>query len=115
MLEKVAMYDLKSSDLYSDEYATYNVSFYIPDGKILAAYAKDGKLLRTIEKYKDIKLPKDIRMAIAERFPNWTVVSDVYRVNYHYLNEVTKKLYEVRLENGGKKIKVKLNEKGDFM
>ena len=56
MLEKVAMYDLKSSDLYSDEYATYNVSFYILDGKILAAYAKDGKLLRTIEKYKDIKL-----------------------------------------------------------
>jgi len=43
------------------------------------------------------------------------VVSDVYIVNYHYPNEVTKKLYKVRLENGGKKIKVKLNEKGDFM
>ena len=54
-------------------------------------------------------------MAIAERFPNWTVVSDVYRVNYHYPNEVTKKLYKVRLENGGKKIKVKLKEKGDFL
>lgn len=42
------MHDLKSSDLYSDEYATYNISFYIPDGKILTTYDKDGKLLRTI-------------------------------------------------------------------
>lgn len=113
--EKVAMYDLKGSDLYNDEYESYNISFYIPEGKILAAYDKDGKLLRTIEKYKDIKLPKNVRMAIAERFPNWNIVSDIYKVNYHYLNEVTKKLYKVRLENGNKKMKVKINEKGDFM
>ena len=33
--EHVAMYDLKNSDLYGDEYDTYTVSFYIPDGKIL--------------------------------------------------------------------------------
>ncbi|MCA0152861.1 nicotinate-nucleotide adenylyltransferase [Winogradskyella vincentii] len=113
--EKVAMYDLKSSEFYKDEYATYNISFYIPEGKILAAYDKDGKLLRTIEKYKDVKLPKTVGEAITKRFPGWTVVSDFYKVNYHYMNKVTDKLYKVRLENGDKKMKVKINEKGVFM
>ncbi|MCA0133192.1 nicotinate-nucleotide adenylyltransferase [Winogradskyella alexanderae] len=113
--EKVAMFDLKSSEFYNDEYATYNISFYIPDGKILAAYDKNGKLIRTIEKYKDIKLPIAVREAIAERFPNWIAVGDVYRVNFHYMNEITDKFYKVRLENGNKKMKVKITEKGDFM
>lgn len=113
--EKVAMYDLKSSEFYNDEYATYNISFYIPEGKILAAYDKNGKLIRTIEKYKNVKLPKTVREAIAKRFPNWTAVSDFYKVNFHYMNEVTDKLYKVKLENGDKKMRVKINEKGDFM
>ena len=56
--EKVAMFDLRSSEYYNDEYDTYYVSFYIPDGKILAAYDKEGKLVRTIEKFKNVKLPK---------------------------------------------------------
>ena len=31
--EKVALYDLKNSDLYSDEYDEYFVTFFIPEGK----------------------------------------------------------------------------------
>ena len=42
LLERqAAEYDVKSADFYEDEYDTYYVSFYIPDGQILAAYDKD--------------------------------------------------------------------------
>ena len=34
--------------------------FYIPEGKVVAAYDSDGKILRTIEKFKDIDLPSDV-------------------------------------------------------
>ncbi|WP_299122581.1 nicotinate-nucleotide adenylyltransferase [uncultured Winogradskyella sp.] len=112
--KKVAMYDIKSSEFYNDEYSTYNISFYIPDGKILAAYDKNGKLIRTIEKFKNVKLPKAVSSAIAERFPNWSMVSDVYQVVFHKSNDTAKKQYKVRLENGDKKMKVKLDEKGNF-
>ena len=113
--EKVAMFDLKSSEFYNDEYETYNISFYIPDGKILAAYDKDGKLIRTIEKFKNVKLPIAVRDAIAKRFPNWSIISDVYKVSFHKNNNTAKKLYKVRLENGDEKMKVKLDEKGTFL
>ncbi len=110
--EKVAMHNLKDSDLYDDDYDTYHITFFIPEGKILAAYDKDGKLIRTIEKFKNVKLPMRVRDAIAKRFPNWTMVEDVYRVNYH--KGSVKKQYKVTLEKEDETMKVKLNEKGDF-
>jgi len=112
--EKVAMFDLKSSEYYNDEYDTYYVSFYIPDGKILAAYDKEGKLVRTIEKFKNVKLPKAVRDEIVKRFPNWSITSDVYKVSFHKDNDVAKKQYKVNLKNGDEKMKVKLDEKGNF-
>lgn len=112
--EKVAMFDLKNSEFYNDEYDTHYISFYIPDGKILAAYDSNGKLIRTIEKFKNVKLPEDVRNAIAKRFPNWQMTSDVYKVSFHKDNDVAKKQYKVRLKNGDKKLKVKLDEEGNF-
>lgn len=112
--EKVAMFDLKSSEFYNDEYDTYNINFYIPDGKILAAYDKDGKLIRTIEKFKNVKLPKAVIEAVTKRFPNWSIVSDVYQVSFHRDNDVAKKQFKVRIENGDQKMKLKLDEKGNF-
>ena len=55
--QKAAAYDVKNSEYYEDEYDTYFISFFIPDGQILAAYDKDGKLVRTAEKFKNVALP----------------------------------------------------------
>ena len=112
--EKVAMFDIKSSEFYNDEYDTYNINFYIPEGKILAAYDKDGKLIRSIEKFKNVKLPKVVVEAITKRFPNWSIISDVYQVSFHKDNDTAKKQFKVRIENGDKKMKLKLDEKGNF-
>jgi hypothetical protein len=113
--EKVAMYDIKESELYEDEYDVYNVSFFIPEGKILAAYDKDGKIIRTIEKFKDIKLPRAVQQAIGKRFPNWSLEKDVYLVNFHRDNDKIFKQYKVKLKNGNKTMRVKLDENGDFI
>lgn len=116
MLEfQAASYDVKKSDVYNDEYDGYYVSFYIPDGKILAAYDKDGKLLRTAEKFKNTKLPAVIREAVNQRFPNWRIAQDIYQVYYYDQKEHADKTFKVLLENGDKRLKVKLNEKGEFL
>jgi len=111
---KVAAFDLKNSDFYEDEYDSYFVSFYIPEGKILAAYNKDGKIIRTVEKFKNIKLPIEVVQSVSKRFPGWTINDDVYLVKYHHEEGVTKK-YKLRLKNGDKIIKVKTDEEGIFL
>ncbi len=110
-----AAYDIKGAEFYEDEYDNYLVSFYIPEGKILAAYGKDGKLLRTAERYKNVAVPKEVMEAVAKRFPNWTVSKDVYKVSYYdEKGWSTKKQYKLMLENGDKRMRIKTNDKGEL-
>jgi len=112
--QKVANYDVKSQDFYSENYDYYTVSFYIPEGKIVAAYDNDGKIVRTIEKYNNVRLPLEVLQAVAKRFPNWAVVEDVYLVNYH-CDRGVKKQYKIKLKNEDKVVNVKTDEKGNFI
>ena len=103
-----------SKDLFIDEYNYYKVSFYIPKGTIVAAYGKDGKIIKTIEKFKDVKPPKNVRNSIAKRFPGWIIADDVYKVTYHY-KKGSNKMYKLMLKNGDKKMRVKTDENGRFL
>lgn len=112
--QEVAFYNIKDSDLYEDEYDTYMIEFYIPDGRIVAAYDKDGNILRTIEKFKSVKLPKDVRDAVFTRFPNWTLDKDAYFVNFEN-NKEAKKVYKIKLRNGNEVMRIKIDAEGNFM
>lgn len=115
MLERyAAAFDPKESEFYEDEYDNYFVSFYIPEGKILAAYDKDGNLLRTAEKFKDIDVPQAVKLAVTKRFPNWSITKDVYLVTFHDKKGTTKR-YKLLLENGNQRMRVKIDDKGEFM
>ena len=111
---QAAEYDVKTSSFYEEDYDTYFISFYIPDGQILASYDKDGKLLSTVEKYKNVMVPPAVRSAVANRYPQWSISKDVYLVNYNEEN-VAKKVYKLTLESGDKRMKIKTNEKGEFL
>ena len=58
--------------------------------------------------------PQPIRNAVAERFPNWGIPSDVYLVKYDDATG-SKKDYKLVLKNGDKRMRVKVNEKGEFL
>lgn len=111
---KVASYDIKNSDIYMDEYDYYEVAFFIPEGKILAAYDRDGKIIRTAEKFKDINLPLEVKEAVLNRFPEWTITKDIYLVTYHEDKGMSKK-YKLKLVNGDKVLRVKLDAAGNFL
>jgi len=112
--QEAAIFDVKKADFYEDDYDNYTVTFYIPEGTILASYDKNGKLLRTAEKYKNVAIPTAVRQLVVKRYPQWTIAKDVYLVSYHDTHGVTKK-YKLLLENGDKRMKVKVDEKGQLL
>ncbi len=115
MLEdKVAKFDVRSSEFYEDGTDFYKVYFYIPDGTIVAAYDRNGKILYTIEKFKNVALPYDVAASVTERFPGWKIAKDYYKLNYDTKSGVSKQ-YKIILENGKKTIRVKLDEEGVFL
>ena len=111
---KVAAFNLENSDYYQDDYDYYQINFFIPDGKILAAYNAEGKIIRTIEKFENVKLPESVNLAVLDRFPGWVVSEDVYLVKYHETKGVSH-TYKITLVNGDKTLKVKLDNKGNFL
>ena len=115
LAEVVAKYNLKFTDLYNDEFDSYSVTFYIPDGHIVAAYDDNGKLLRTIEKFKNVRLPMSIREKVMEKFPNWVIANDVYTVKYESKDGVAKKQYKMKLTNSGETIRIKIDGEGNIM
>ena len=112
---KVATFDLKSLDGYEDEEQDYYVYFKIPQGKILAIYDDEGVIMRTSEKFTDIRLPLAVSNAIVSKYPGWKIASDVYRVTYVKDGELNK-TYKLFIEkiNSGKRV-IKTDEKGNFI
>ena len=114
--EEVLNYkNVEQSKLYDDKHDTYTVSFYVPEGKIVAAYDIHGKIIRTIEKYNNVRLPLAVMQSISKRFPNWGIVEDVYLIKYHYNEDNLKQEYKVKIKNDNKLLTVKTNEKGEFI
>jgi len=113
MLERYATaYDVRNSEYYEDEYDNYYISFFIPKGKILAAYDKDGNIVRTIEKYENIKLPLVVSKSVAKNYPGWKITKNAYLVNYHNTQGIMKKEFKIVLEKGNDRIRIKTDENG---
>lgn len=106
-------FDIKDLDIYAEENEYYDVYFFIPQGKILAKYNEKGELLTTVERYRNTELPSAVTNEIEGRFPNWNVSKNVYSVNYHESGN-SNKLYKITLENGNQKIRVKMDNLGNF-
>lgn len=108
-------YDVRASEYYEDEYDNYFISFYIPKGKILAAYDNEGNLLRTVEKYENIKLPLVVAQSVVKNYPGWTITKNAYLVNYHNNQGVLKKEYKIVLEKGNEGMRIKTDENGNIL
>jgi hypothetical protein len=112
---KAATYNVKESEFYDDEFEQYYVSFYLPKGQVLATYDKEGKILRTAERFSNVVLPTSVRTSVMDTYPDWTIAKDVYLVNYHAGSNHINKVYKLVLENGDKRKRVKTDEKGNFI
>jgi hypothetical protein len=113
MQNMTATYDIKNADYYEDDYEDYYITFYIPNGRILAVYDQNGKLLRTAEKFKNVALPQAVNNAVTAKYPEWTIPKDVYLVSYAE-DQGGQKIYKLLLHNGDKRMRVKVDDKGNI-
>jgi hypothetical protein len=112
--DMAAKFDTRSSEFYEDRGDFYRVYFYIPEGTLVAAYDRKGKILYTIEKYKDIALPRDVIASVKERYPGWKIAKDVYKVSFDVKSGSVKE-YKIVLKNGKETKRVKVDEEGVFL
>ncbi|WP_396601304.1 nicotinate-nucleotide adenylyltransferase [Algibacter sp. R77976] len=104
------------SDLYDSKNDIYNVTFQIPEGRIVASFNKDGKIVKTHEKYNNIRLPEAVIASISEKYPKSNIIEDVYVIKFHCDEDAREQVYKVTLKNDGENIiTVRTNNKGEFI
>lgn len=113
--QRTAIFNLENSKYYQDEYDYYFLSFFIPEGKILASYDAEGNILRTVEKLKNTEIPPVVAKAVLNKYPRWIVSDYVYLVNHHFNGEIDSKVYKLLLEKGTLRMRVRTDEEGNFI
>ncbi|MCK7590567.1 hypothetical protein M0G43_08285 [Subsaxibacter sp. CAU 1640] len=110
----IAGYDIKSNEIYSDEYDNYSVNFKTSSSsKMNVTYDKDGTILTSKEQYDDILLPYSIRQSLVKDYPGWKLHSNSYKVVYSHRNDI-KKTYKIQARKDGERKNLKINLDGNM-
>ena len=112
--EHVGNFDILESDVYDLEMDNYQFTFEIPQGRILAGYDKEGELLWTVERFKDVKPPYNVLKKVALEYPGWAFDKTFYTIRYNEDSGATKK-YKVIISKDGKKKRITLNPEGNIL
>lgn len=96
-------------------YDDYTVMFKGKTSKIMATYNKEGKLISTVDHFKDKMAPAVVRNAIANVYPDWVILT-----GYKKFTSFTKdgslkgEKFKITIENGDKKRKVFADKAGNI-
>ena len=96
---QAAQFDVRDLRAYKKNYEAFEVFFKQHNGSIVATYNRDGQILESYEKFKNIALPPKVRNHLYLEYPGWIISKDVYMVSY-YGDSKVQKLCKVQLERG---------------
>ncbi|WP_117880617.1 hypothetical protein [Aureibaculum luteum] len=96
-------YDITKNVKFNGSKKPFKVKFKGLFGSITATYNPKGKILNTIEEFKNVALPKYVMKSISEQYPQASILATSYFVSYNNEIGVTKQ-YIVKIKKG-KKIK----------
>lgn len=111
MQEKFIGYNLGKDFEGYDEYLVLMES---EDSYLTATYNQNGKLIRVVEKYENVKLPKSVVLSVYKSFPEWTIVKD----KFLYTQEdgtVKNKIYNLKLKKDNEIKKIVVNPQGKIL
>ncbi|MCH4824244.1 hypothetical protein ML462_13785 [Gramella lutea] len=93
---------------FEGEYDNYLVSLRSSKGFLNADFDKDGNLVKTYQKFKDIVLPLDVRREVYMANKGWTMTQNKYIASGRG-ELIEKEVYKIKLENGSSKKSVKID------
>lgn len=90
------------------DYDSYHVTFSSKQGFLKADFDRDGSLVRTFQKFKNIILPVDLRRELYSSYKGWNMTSNKYVASGRG-DILEKEIYRIKLENGDQKQNIKLD------
>ncbi len=110
---EASVFDVKGLVEFDGRKESFQVLFKGSHGYIIADYDSNGKILKTSERYKDVKLPKNTIKSVLRQYPNSNFLKVVYTVDYDDQKNV-EKTYKIRIMNDGRKRNLKISSGGNL-
>ncbi len=99
----VANYDISEHAIYDKKDASvYIVEFTEAQNKIIVQYNQDGNIIKSNEKYKNVRLPYSISSQISKSNPGWSFNNNIVTFEYSKDGNI-KSQYKVFLEKNNKR------------
>lgn len=109
--DKFIAYDLGKDAEGAEEYL---VVMEVKNGSLSATYNENGKLVRVVEEFKNVKLPSDVIYSIYRTYPGWTIVNDKFLYTQEE-GDIIKKQYNVKIKKDKEIIKVVVRPNGEII
>ncbi|MBT8302876.1 MAG: nicotinate-nucleotide adenylyltransferase, partial [Bacteroidia bacterium] len=100
--------------VFNKKFEAYEVIFKETDGKIVATYDQNGKILSSMERFSNVVLPTKVRNAIYESYPGWNLHKDTYLVSY-YVDRDVKKIFKIQLRKDRERKNLKVDVDGNII
>jgi hypothetical protein len=109
--EKFIAYDLGKD---FEGFEEYLLVMSTKKGTLSATYDENGKLMRVVEEYKNVKLPSEVIYSIYRAYPGWSIVNDQFLYTQRE-GDVTKKEYNVKIKKDKETVKLVVRPDGEIM
>ena len=109
--EKFIAYDLGKDAEGAEEYL---VVMEVKNGSLSATYNENGKLIRVVEEFKNVRLPSDVIYSIYSTYPGWTIVNDKFLYTQEE-GDIIKKQYNIKIKKDKEIIKLVVRPNGEII
>lgn len=94
-------------------YENYLVLMETKDGTLSATYDENGKLVRVVEKYQNVKLPSSVIYSVYKAFPDWRIVNDKFLYTQEE-GDVIQKEYNLKIKKNNETRKLVVTADGEI-
>jgi hypothetical protein len=109
--EKFIAYDLGKD---FEGFEEYLLVLSTKKGTLSATYDENGKLIRVVEEYKNVKLPSEVIYSIYRAYPGWAIVNDQFLYTQKE-GDVIKKQYNVKIKKDKEIVKLVVRPDGEII
>ncbi|TDE42322.1 hypothetical protein E0I26_14325 [Flavobacterium rhamnosiphilum] len=109
--EKFIAFDLGKD---AEGFEEYLVVMEVKNGSLTATYNENGKLIRVVEEFKNVKLPSEVIYSIYRTYPGWSIVNDSFLYSQEE-GDIIKKQYNIKIKKDKETMKLVVRPNGEIL
>ena len=109
--DKFVGYDLGKN---FEGYEEYFVVMETENGSLAATYNENGKLMSVVEKYSNVKIPRQVIFSVFKSYPGWTIVKDKFLYTQED-GDIIKKQYNIKIKKDKEVKKLVVQPNGNII